>query len=126
SFTDACRRTGDDGSLARQLKHESSGAGLHPAGRFSIGLLRDLRRPSSGRLRIGRQDTILLHNFRVYASRTTFTVTSAVTSRCSLTASLCSPSFLIGSSSWIFRRSTVKCCFSSASATSFAVTEPKS
>ena len=59
-------------------------------------------------------------------ARTTFTVTSVVTSRWRRTVTLCSPSVRIGSSSWILRRSMVKLLASSASATSFAVTDPKS
>jgi outer membrane protein assembly factor BamB len=42
-----------------------------------------------------------------YSSFTTTTVTSAVTSLCSRTGTLYSPNCLIGSSSWIFRRSIV-------------------
>src|SRR5882762_4808577 len=40
-----------------------------------------------------------------YSSLSTLTVISAVTSRCSRTGTLCSPSVLIGVSSWILRRS---------------------
>ncbi len=42
-----------------------------------------------------------------YSSRVTFTVTSADTSRCRRTLTLCSPKVRIGSSRWIFRRSTL-------------------
>jgi hypothetical protein len=42
-----------------------------------------------------------------YSSRATFTVISAVTSRCRRTVTLCSPSVRIGSSRLILRRSTL-------------------
>src|SRR5205823_8471139 len=47
------------------------------------------------------------HAEAVYSSRVTLTVTSAVTSRCRRTVTLCSPSVRIGSSSLMFRRSTL-------------------
>ena len=60
-----------------------------------------------------------------YASFTTITVISAVTSLCSFTGTLYSPSCLMGSSNWILRRSTaVKSLAARASATSLEVTEP--
>jgi hypothetical protein len=69
----------------------------------------------------------LLHFYQGnYASFTTLTVTSAMTSLCNLTGTLCSPRVLIGSSNWILRRSMVKLRAAKASATSFEVTEPKS
>src|SRR5437667_1361376 len=63
---------------------------------------------------------------RCQSSLTTWTVIAAVTSRCSRTGTVNVPNCLMGSSSWILRRSMVKFCFSSASTMSLVVTEPKS
>src|SRR5579875_791090 len=59
-----------------------------------------------------------------YVSGSTMTVICAVTSRCSRRSTLCSPTVRIGSSNSILRRSIWNFCVSSASAISFAVTEP--
>ena len=61
-----------------------------------------------------------------YASLTTTTLTCAATSRCSLIGTLDSPSCLIGSASWIFRRSISRPFDARPSAISADVTDPYS
>src|SRR5262249_26167007 len=63
---------------------------------------------------------------RLYAGSSLVTITrsDALTARWSLTGTVNSPRFLMGSSSWIFRRSKSNLWRSNSSAMSIEVTEP--
>src|SRR6202051_2259144 len=68
----------------------------------------------------------LRHDYSATASFSMTTFKCAVTSLCSFTGTLNSPTVFSGSWSWILRRSTLKPFFVSASPMSLDVTEPKS
>ncbi len=67
-----------------------------------------------------------LINYSVTASFSITTFRCAVTSLCSFTGTVNSPSVFSGSCSWILRRSTLRPFLASASAISLEVTDPNS
>src|SRR5437879_4090341 len=119
-------------SIASDRTRDLAGAFDIQVGNHNYGAR--LRQPSRDRLTDARScsgnDRRLAGQFeshrRCQSSLTTWTVISVVTSRCSRTGTVNVPNCLMGSSSWILRRSMVKFCFSSASTMSLVVTEPKS
>src|SRR5882762_11965669 len=88
---------------------------------------RHLRRVAARKKPQGYEDFALRYKYRnCYDSFSTWTFTSAVTSRKIFTVTGYSPRALMGSLSWSWRLSILKFCAARASAMSPEVTEPKS